>query len=463
MWPRNGRKVNDMKTTAEVFALRRQAFVKKFADKLPLAEQLWDYRRCFAVADREEPEMHGPEFHRLLKATTGEQVETAAGYLARVGEPGPDSNGQPRNPLGHTIMSLFLMRPDVSPLVLRHSGDYLSRIRRDRLDPLPLLSLNDFSLVTSLLQYEIPKIVPARSYNELCQALRLELGPAEPAVEERCGINPCQTDRAARLINDFLQKIRGRWVADTALAQRPVKLAAVDDLLAALRVRQGRGIDFTYAPKDLDFFLLGDQAGDCSAFSLRKLRDNVFHEVPIWTAIPTYQVLVGCSGGRFVMKFHLLLASWRDNWTLFIDATEATPLVKEGSLKISPSLMAVRQEVFDAGLEQIRQIGRRVGNVPVIAESFSNNAWLRGNYGKLPPKVINVSSDLRDDLIREGVTNLVRENSRDLPPEQQLWQCSLGIQIRKEGLYDQGLNKGYKIARIVAGAQPDTAFPYRQL
>jgi hypothetical protein len=291
----------------------------------------------------------------------------------------------------------------------------------------------------------------------------LELGPAEPAVEERCGINPCQTDRAARLINDFLQKIRGRWVADTALAQRPVKLAAVDDLLAALRVRQGRGIDFTYAPKDLDFFLLGDQAGDCSAFSLRKLRDNVFHEVPIWTAIPTYQVLVGCSGGRFVMKFHLLLASWRDNWTLFIDATEATPLVKEGSLKISPSLMAVRQEVFDAGLEQIRQIGRRVGNVPVIAESFSNNAWLRGNYGKLPPKVINVSSDLRDDLIREGVTNLVRENSRDLPPEQQLWQCSLGIQIRKEGLYDQGLNKGYKIARIVAGAQPDTAFPYRQL
>jgi hypothetical protein len=171
--------------------------------------------------------------------------------------------------------------------------------------------------------------------------------------------------------------------------------------------------------------------------------------------------LSGFYNGKFLIKFHLCVISLFGRWSLLIDATETSPLVRDDAKITDPTLHRVRGEVFEAGLQQIRALGKKMGNLPVFVESFSNTAWVREKYWRLPPKAVYLPTDLQDGLIVDAVDNFLAANSVGVGSQALSRPAKLHIQANALTLYEQGLRPNYKILYILEGAEPDQTLPYR--
>jgi hypothetical protein len=298
----------------------------------------------------------------------------------------------------------------------------------------------------------------------LISLLKQTVGPRIGRGSEDGLFCETQTDMAANIAHNFLTNLKFKWEQHSSIA--PIKkLEELNEFLPMFNVLQGKGIEFRFAPKDLSFFKLGDKAGDCSAFVRKNQIDldmeNVFYDVPMWTAMPNYQVLTGHYNGKFVIKFHLIVVSIKSLWTLLIDATETTPLVRDDVELIDPNLIEKREEVFDKGIELIKTIGRKMGNVPVLAEFFSNTEWIRDKYEAFPRKAVHIPTELQDGLIYDAVHDLLKINSIKTEALNYDVEIPLHIQAQRDDISDQGAKPGYRILYIIDGAEPDTYLPYR--
>ena len=180
----------------------------------------------------------------------------------------------------------------------------------------------------------------------------------------------------------------------------------------SLRVASGRGVELTYAPRDVSYLKLGRTFGDCTS-DKRHLQgncqtENIFWTVFSWILDCNYQILVVTVDGKPAMKCHLLPLfvdvpqAGREMYSfLFIDAIEtAAPYrVEEGEAReqVYPQFA----HAFALLIQEVNAIADRMGVSHIYTERFSNSALVRHELEKLPEIYLNTKRIVKIDELED--------------------------------------------------------------
>jgi hypothetical protein len=232
---------------------------------------------------------------------------------------------------------------------------------------------------------------------------------------------------------------------------------------------RGDGVEFEFAPRDAAFIGLGQAVGDCTADKAVRQVDrdveNIYWTVFTWFLDRNYQILKVYVDGQFVMKVHLLplLVATRDGSevVLTVDAIETIVGFREDTPAARPELLERKDAIFTLVVDEVRRIADAMGVGQVLAERFSNTAWVRRALEQLPEIYFHVE-DLRKIDELEDVFELARRLSAAAGQEQ-VRSVFMELQVQNT-LLQRGMTtvKGAKAFALLAG-DPRAGIPLKRV
>lgn len=449
-------------TTRIKFEKRKLQFDNKLGATLQHVQKLKDYRRLFEVTPNGEPMFENDYSNSLFSATTDEHIQKASGYLERSLR---KHQGKLKNPFSHIITSMNILRPDLSPLTFRAGEPLFSRLTAAGVNIKPFISLNDFSFISSFYKNDLPEIFSKSLYNNLYSHLIQKFGSQ---IDWSSGIDKVpfsesQTDHATTIICSFMKRYRDELLRSSI--KDTSKIEKLEGYLSKFDHVRGKDIEFSYAPKDISFYKLGNKSGDCSAIRINEMYDkdheNIFCDVPLWVGMPNYQVLEVMHNGKFAMKFHLLIAKVFSKWVLVVDAAETAPEMRDTATNKDQTLINAQDQMFDGTIMFIRELGKKM-RLPILANRFSCNDWLMERFRSMPEKVIEFSRDLDRDPITDPLMGLMSAYSSEANSLLNKFDLRPHIQLFRFDPRDE-LRDGYKLLAIIDGYKKDRFIPIRGL
>jgi hypothetical protein len=447
-------------TTRKVFTERRSLFEKKLGLAFPHVQKLEDFKRLFDVTPTGEP-LYGKDYaSKFLAATTSEHIKKAFGYFERARR---REAGAFKSPFSHIIAAMNILRPDLSPLAFNEGKPLFDRIISDGGRIKPFISMNDFSFVASFYKDTLPSLLTPSLYNNMHSLLIQKFGPQidwTSGIEKVPFAEP-QTDNAVKTICDFIKRYKNELMR-TGNIENP-KIKELNDALGLFKYVKGMGIEFSYAPKDLSFYRLGNKTGDCSAVRVDEMYDkeheNIFYEAPLWVGMPNYQVLEVSYDGKFALKFHMVISRLFDKWVLMADAAETVPEMRDTATRKDEKLINVQDQLFTRSVSFLRNLGRQMA-LPVLADRFSCNSWLAGRLKAMPVKLMEFEEDVDRSPFNDPLLSLMNRYSSETKTLMAKHALRPHIQTLRFDHRDE-VREGYKLLSIIDGFKEDLSIPLR--
>jgi len=232
---------------------------------------------------------------------------------------------------------------------------------------------------------------------------------------------------------------------------------------------RGEGVEFEFAPRDASFITLGRAVGDCTADKAVRQVDrdveNIYWTVFAWFLDRNYQILKVYLDGQFVMKVHLLpllVTTQEDSEVaLVVDAIETIVGLRDDTPAGRPELLESREAILTRVVEEVRRMADAMGVGQVLAERFSNTAWVRRALDQYPEIYFHVD-DLRKIDELEDVFELARRLSA-CAGEEQVRSVFMELQVQNT-LLQRGLAtvRGVKAFALLAG-DPRAGLPLKRV
>ena len=350
-------------------------------------------------------------------------------------------------PIGLAIMDLVRERRELADMLAkfyaRWGRDYAAdfRIRMDPLyrlnDPWTLRQVLDTNqdILSDCIGLDIPgyveaqgimsrsvlrSVVPDRAVPKALEIIaRKRRNPAHRHEEERLARvgNLLRAHQVAAKLTGLLGETISRWEAERIalhadeIATELGALSAFQPLqkIGELAYVRGKGVEVAFAPRTPEFLALGKEVGDCTADKLFRQVDrdveNIYWTVFAWFIDRQYQILRVYFDGQFVMKVHLvpLLAVEGSSGELFlaVDAVETTPMFREDTPVAQADLLEKKEYIFARMVDAVRAIAEAMGVSHVLAERFSNTAWVRREMERYPEAYLHIGSMQKVDELED--------------------------------------------------------------
>jgi hypothetical protein len=362
--------------------------------------------------------------------------------------------------LGHVLKKNKENLIDASNLKLRPYLEKNNLIRKDILNSINNTDLPDKS-----------ERIIERKLKSLTQGGKVELA--------RKSMNII---RASRILNE----LKGRTNLDVIeidqsvvrmftdeIAREVIKLSEYISLSEDGKIIgvRGIGVEFEFAPRDISYLLLGKKTGDCtsdkSPFQADSDVENIYWTVFPWILDRNYQIMKVFYDGEFIMKVHLLPLFLMHNGVgeivLAVDAIETVRAFRDDLEEHKrDTLLEKKEAIFSRVMEEIEQLGDRMGIQRIYAEKFSNTKWVREQYESYNEIFLHVDSFVKIDEL-EDVYCLSLELSRSMqlhPPG----DIFMEIQMKNTSLQPLVTHRttGVKPYAVIRG-NPDDGIPLKKV
>jgi len=234
---------------------------------------------------------------------------------------------------------------------------------------------------------------------------------------------------------------------------------------------RGTGVEIEFASRDMSYLMLGKETGDCtsdkSPFQADADVENIYWTVFPWILDQNYQIMKVFYNGEFVMKAHLLpLFLMHDgvgDIVLAIDAIETVRAFRDDLEEHKrDTLLENREVIFNRVMEEIEQLGNRMGIQRIYAEKFSNTKWVRERFESFKEIFLHVDSLVKLDEL-EDIYCLSLELSRHMglsPPG----EIFMEIQMKNTSLQPLVTHRtaGVKPYAVIRG-NPDDGIPMKNV
>jgi len=378
-------------------AYRRTALETKVGGAIAQVEHLQDYKKCFQADEQGVPVMSSRDFERFIHLTNDKHIAAVQKFHERTLEYDNFLQAMSDNH-SHVITAMLILHPDITAPAFKHAKGMVASLAEAGYNIAPFLSLNDFSYVSSLYRNELPRILGEKKMTILISAMQQEFGPEDGWQESGLPFCEVQTDRAARIIHRFLLERKD----DIRISGSTSEKENIDRINAMLHLRNGKGLEFEFAEKDLSFLTLGDKMADCTAFSVKNQMvgegqnlksGNKFPRVPLWLASPNVQTLVAYHNDRPYMKMRFFIGKLWGKWTLVFDEFTVTPQARYKSKDYVPELAVMEEPVLEKGIKFMAAIAKKMGGIPLVFDTEEGSGrpfWVQEKYRPLKHEILSM-------------------------------------------------------------------------